>query len=141
MPKINNAKTIRVVVIGLMIDILAFTIILPLLPRLLDSYYSNPKKSILFSILLNYLGQLRNYISIGGVVKPDMDILLLGGFVGSLFSFLQFLSSPIIGKLSDQYGRRNVLLFSMVHLLNCIYMYVDWKRIVNACLDILCGFI
>jgi MFS family permease len=47
-----------------------------------------------------------------------MDIILFGGAIGSLFSFLQFVSSPWIGRLSDKYGRRKVLLWSMVILFN-----------------------
>lgn len=43
-----------------------------------------------------------------------MDIVLLGGALGSLFSVLQFIASPVIGKLSDVLGRRRVLLISMV---------------------------
>ena len=45
-----------------------------------------------------------------------MDIVLLGGALGSLFSVLQFIASPVIGKLSDMLGRRRVLLISMVTL-------------------------
>lgn len=44
-----------------------------------------------------------------------LDIVLFGGVVGSLFSLLQFISSPIIGRLSDYFGRRAVLLVSMVN--------------------------
>ena len=40
-------------------------------------------------------------------------MVLLGGALGSLFSFLQAIASPIIGKLSDKYGRRTALLWSM----------------------------
>ncbi len=36
------------------------------------------------------------------------------GLLGSLFSFLQFLSSPILGATSDVIGRKPVLLFTMV---------------------------
>ncbi|CAO3572373.1 unnamed protein product [Mortierella alpina] len=52
----------------------------------------------------------------GGAIKrpPKMDIVLLGGALGSLFSFLQVLASPVIGKLSDVMGRRRVLLISML---------------------------
>jgi MFS family permease len=34
--------------------------------------------------------------------------------VGSLFSLLQFIVSPIIGRASDRLGRRTVLLYTMV---------------------------
>ena len=40
--------------------------------------------------------------------------MLLGGFLGSIFSFCQFLVAPWIGILADKYGRRRVLLASMV---------------------------
>lgn len=40
--------------------------------------------------------------------------MLLGGALGSLFSLLQAIASPIIGTLSDRYGRRTALLWSMV---------------------------
>lgn len=38
---------------------------------------------------------------------PDNFIpVLFGGLLGSMFSFLQFVASPVIGGLSDRYGRR-----------------------------------
>jgi len=40
--------------------------------------------------------------------------VLFGGIIGSLFSFLQFFSSTLCGAASDRYGRRAVLLVSMV---------------------------
>jgi MFS family permease len=40
--------------------------------------------------------------------------VLLGGALGSLFSLCQAIASPIIGALSDRYGRRTALLWSMV---------------------------
>lgn len=46
-------------------------------------------------------------------ISDRYDVVLLGGALGSLFSFLQALASPLIGKLSDKYGRRKALLWSM----------------------------
>jgi predicted MFS family arabinose efflux permease len=46
-------------------------------------------------------------------IDSRYDIVLLGGALGSLFSFLQALASPVIGALSDKYGRRRALLVSM----------------------------
>jgi len=48
-------------------------------------------------------------------------VVLLGGLMGSLFSTLQFLVSPYIGGLSDRYGRKKILLLTMVgNLLSAI---------------------
>lgn len=47
-------------------------------------------------------------------INDRYDIVLLGGALGSLFSLLQAVASPIIGTLSDRYGRRTALLWSMV---------------------------
>jgi MFS family permease len=38
--------------------------------------------------------------------------VLFGGLLGSLFSALQFVASPVVGALSDVYGRRPVLLLT-----------------------------
>lgn len=35
------------------------------------------------------------------------------GFIGSLYGGFQFLSSPIMGKLSDKFGRKKILLLSL----------------------------
>ncbi|CAB4063634.1 Major facilitator superfamily domain-containing protein 10 [Lepeophtheirus salmonis] len=44
----------------------------------------------------------------------EFNSVLFGGCLGSLFSFLQFISSPIMGSLSDHYGRRPLLLVSTI---------------------------
>lgn len=46
-------------------------------------------------------------------INSKYDIVLLGGALGSLFSLLQAIASPLIGRASDKYGRRKALLWSM----------------------------
>ena len=36
------------------------------------------------------------------------------GFLGSMYSFLQFLGSPIVGALSDVYGRKPLMIICLV---------------------------
>lgn len=48
--------------------------------------------------------------------RPDMKHNLFTGVIGSLFSMLQFLASPIMGAASDVYGRKPVLVISMVKI-------------------------
>ena len=40
--------------------------------------------------------------------------VLFGGLLGSLFSFLQFIASPIIGGLSDRFGRKPLMIGTCV---------------------------
>ncbi|KAF8943827.1 hypothetical protein BGZ47_005018 [Haplosporangium gracile] len=124
-------KVTRIVFTALLLDILAFTIILPLFPRLLQ-FYRDSEHGDQTSLLAWSLSRLTEFQSAIGLndaktpssssIKrpPKMDIVLLGGALGSLFSILQFIASPIIGKLSDILGRRRVLLISMLgNLISC----------------------
>ncbi|KAI8822999.1 major facilitator superfamily domain-containing protein [Fimicolochytrium jonesii] len=106
-------KTLTTVFVALLIDILAFTIILPLYPRILEHYdkVDGGDKTSLYYQMHGLVQRFRQSIGVSG---QGFDIILFGGALGSLFSFLQFVSSPVIGKLSDRYGRRTVLLTSMI---------------------------
>jgi predicted MFS family arabinose efflux permease len=61
--------------------------------------------------ILHYLNAYKKAFAVP--INQKYDIVLLGGALGSLFSFLQAIASPIIGKASDKYGRRTALLWSM----------------------------
>ncbi|KNC99675.1 uncharacterized protein SPPG_05058 [Spizellomyces punctatus DAOM BR117] len=106
-------KTLTTVFCALLIDILAFTIILPLFPRLLEHYeqVDGANESSTYFRMRTVIQSFRDMLGVSG---SRLDIILFGGALGSLFSFLQFISSPIIGRLSDKYGRRSVLLLSML---------------------------
>lgn len=71
----------------------------------------NVKQTTLYYAMRNVVQRFRETLGIKGT---RLDIVLFGGALGSMFSFLQFVSSPVIGRLSDKYGRRTVLLVSMV---------------------------
>lgn len=43
-----------------------------------------------------------------------MTTVLFGGLLGSLFSFLQFINGPILGALSDHYGRKPIIICSLI---------------------------
>ena len=45
---------------------------------------------------------------------PLADAALYGGVLVTAFAFMQFLFGPIIGSLSDRYGRRPVMLISLL---------------------------
>lgn len=107
----SNRKILVITFIALLLDLLAFTAILPLFPRILEYYVETQKEDGLFGVLMKIVHRAKN--SIGGT-KSDLEIVLFGGLLGSIFSFLQFVSSPFIGVASDKWGRRPVLLICTI---------------------------
>lgn len=57
-------------------------------------------------------------------IDSRYDIVLLGGALGSLFSLLQAVAAPVIGRLSDRHGRRKALLWSMMGNLISVALWV-----------------
>ncbi|KAF8591415.1 MFS general substrate transporter [Ramaria rubella] len=112
-----------VVFLSLVLDLFAFTIPLPLFPRLIEWYTkresSNPHGFL--SQTLSVVSSLRGFFYNPSENSQKWDIVLLGGLMGSIFSTLQFLVSPYIGGLSDRYGRKKILLLTMIgNLLSAI---------------------
>ncbi|XP_027206946.2 major facilitator superfamily domain-containing protein 10 isoform X1 [Penaeus vannamei] len=105
----NGSKMQKVMFISLLLDLLGFTVILPLFPALLE-YYSRNDSSGLYSTLLSWIVAFQEAIGI----PSKFHSVLFGGLLGSLFSLLQFLSSPITGALSDVYGRRTVFICTLI---------------------------
>lgn len=111
MESTSNKKIapVYIVFISLLLDLLAFTMILPLLPSLLDHYKSNDSTGV-YSWLS---GKVRYFQEIVGA--PDkFNNVLFGGFLGSMFSFLQYLTSPLYGSISDVVGRKAVMITCLV---------------------------
>ncbi|KAL8286129.1 hypothetical protein RQP46_004617 [Phenoliferia psychrophenolica] len=159
-PQLAPGKVVRIVFIALVCDLLAFTMPLPLFPRLINDFVEKetaagftvslcalvrsltpdsrlgsyvsltrpatpnapiPQNATLLSHTLSFVRTVRktlfSYSSLAPlseVANSRWDLTLLGGLLASLFSLCQFIISPHLGALSDRYGRRPVLLFSMV---------------------------
>lgn len=131
---------------------LSFTFILPLFPKLLEFYRnaeapldaSAPASKTLLSGVLGYLNAYK--AAFARPIESRYDIVLLGGALGSLFSYatrffcwrmsspvltfcvpfslLQAFASPIIGHLSDRHGRRTALLASMAGNILSVLLWV-----------------
>jgi len=76
---------ISFIFITLLIDVTGLGIIIPVLPKLIEELT-------------------------GGSIS---DASAIGGWLTATYAALQFLFSPILGGLSDRYGRRPVLLISL----------------------------
>jgi len=107
----------RVVFLSLLLDLFAFTIPLPLFPRIIEWYTvrESTYPNGFLARTLHLVSGTRNFLSRTPAKNPQKwDIVLLGGFMGSIFSALQFFVSPHIGSFSDKYGRKRVLLVTML---------------------------
>ncbi|KAK3621041.1 hypothetical protein LTR56_023035 [Elasticomyces elasticus] len=110
----RRKQVLRVLFISLLLDLISFTFILPLFPKLLE-FYRNTEIERSGTVLSRILYGLNTYKnSFSKPINDRYDIVLLGGAMGSLFSLCQAIASPFIGTLSDRYGRRTALLWSMV---------------------------
>ena len=83
----SNSRTpaLSFIFITILIDCIGFGVIIPVMPTLI--------------------------MDLGHVVNSEAS--RLGGYLLFAFAGMQFLCSPIMGGLSDQYGRRPVLLASL----------------------------
>lgn len=140
----KRKQILRVILISLLLDLvgarnltkrtttndsqISFTFILPLFPKLLEFYRNlEPANSPSSqnTVLNRILAGLNTYKqSFSRPISDRYDIVLLGGALGSLFSFLQAIASPIIGRLSDRYGRRTALLWSMAGNIASVALWV-----------------
>ncbi|GAB1312209.1 Major facilitator superfamily (MFS) profile domain-containing protein [Madurella fahalii] len=126
----TRKRVLRVIFFSLLLDLISFTFILPLFPKLLEFYRNAeapvdsaaPPSKTLLSSLLGYLNAYK--AAFARPIDSRYDIVLLGGALGSLFSLLQAIASPVIGRLSDKYGRRTALLASMAGNILSVLLWV-----------------
>ncbi|CAF0792523.1 unnamed protein product [Adineta ricciae] len=109
-----KSNVVNILFFSILIDFLEFTIILPLLPKILTYYGSetNSQQDTLYERTISFVQFVRDLT--GAPNDAKWNSVLFGGLVGSLFSLLQFFSSTLCGIASDRYGRKPVLLLSMI---------------------------
>jgi MFS family permease len=87
------------------IDMMGFSVIFPLFPDTLKFYLSQGNDEVLYffiSIVERFFATQNN----------PYFIVLFGGLIGSIYAVLQFIFSPIWGKISDIKGRKTILIFT-----------------------------
>jgi MFS family permease len=107
----QKRSSLGIIFLTLFIDLVGFSIIFPLFPEMLDHYFKVEAEDSAFRRLHDLLEGFA-----GGEdaeARRRFTAVLFGGFLGSLYSTLQFLFAPVWGSLSDRIGRRPVLLYSI----------------------------
>lgn len=110
-----NKRSLAILFLTLFLDLVGFSIIFPLFPAMLEYYLPNGAGDA------TWLGQvMAHLVSLSqqsGASNPNfMATVLFGGLMGSLYSILQFIFAPIWGAYSDRYGRRPILLLTILGL-------------------------
>lgn len=85
------------ILITLLIDVIGFGIIIPVIPKLIVVLIHGQKALYNTTLSKAYLSEASDY----------------GGWLLFAYAVMQFIFSPVLGNLSDRYGRRPVLLFSL----------------------------
>lgn len=88
-----EGKVLPIVLFTVFIDLLGVGILIPVIPQLL----ANPASKF--------------YLLPAGWSYKDGLILL--GFLTAIFPFMQFIATPLLGQLSDRYGRKRILAISL----------------------------
>ena len=98
-------KGLSIVFLTIFIDLVGFSIIFPLFPEMLDYYLAQEVAKGTPGILAQLIEKIPNRTEHG----LDLRTVLFGGLLGSLYSLLQFIFSPIWGARSDRKGRKHIL--------------------------------
>lgn len=109
---VSERRVIIVIFLGLLLDLLAFTLLLPLLPGLLESH--GRERDPLYGSWQRGVDWFAT--AIGMPAEKRYNSVLFGGLIGSVFSLLQFFSAPLTGAASDYLGRRPVMMLSLTGL-------------------------
>ncbi|PIP92467.1 MAG: ferrochelatase [Bdellovibrio sp. CG12_big_fil_rev_8_21_14_0_65_39_13] len=112
-PLSDNAKSsLKIVFLTLFLDLVGFSIIFPLFPALADYYLKTDRDNFFLRLIFD---SIQTWTSAGET--NFNSLVLFGGALGALYSFLQFVAAPIWGTISDRIGRRPVLLISVFGLM------------------------
>ncbi len=83
----NSSKSAAIgfIFVTLLIDVIGLGIIIPVIPKLIEE-----------------------------LIQGDIsEAAKYGGWLGFAYAFVQFIFSPLVGNLSDKYGRRPIILISL----------------------------
>ncbi|KAF0240487.1 MAG: TCR/Tet family MFS transporter [Sediminibacterium sp.] len=112
----GKKAAIGFIFITLLIDVIGFGLIIPVMPKMIEQLLGNSS----ISLASQY-----------------------GGWLTFAYAIMQFLFAPVLGNLSDQYGRRPVLLFSLFgfgvdYLFLCFAPSIEWL-FVGRCISGITG--
>lgn len=94
------------IIVTVFIDMMAFAVIMPSMPYLVAELL-NGKDAVLQAKAMAAAGNLKPLETMLSDAAP------WGGYITTVYAVMNFLVAPILGGLSDRFGRRPILLVSM----------------------------
>lgn len=116
----ETKKTLKLVFLTIFLDLLGFSIILPLFPTLAKHYLTTDGDNYFLKLIFGSIQTIANYTQGSSIFS---SIVLFGGILGAIYSVLQFIAAPMWGALSDRIGRRPVLITSLIGM---AFSYLIW---------------
>ena len=102
MKKSKKQAAVGFIFITVLLDVIGWGIIIPVIPNLIKE-----------------------------LINGDIsEAAKYGGWLTFAYAITQFIFAPVIGNLSDKYGRRPVLLISLFGFLSCLF-YSQRKVVLN----------
>ena len=111
-PEAKNS--LKIMFLTLFLDLVSFSIIFPLFPALAKHYLAVDPDNIFLVGIFETIHQW--FTMTDGDPLSMRSVVLFGGALGALYSFLQFVAAPLWGSLSDRIGRKPVLMISIFGL-------------------------
>lgn len=118
-PALAKPAALGTIFLIIFIDLVGFSVVFPLFPAMLDYYFAREGHAGLLGVVLDFLRRFEG----AGAGSGHFTAVLFGGFLGSLYSLLQFVFAPIWGSLSDRFGRRTILLYTVF---GTAFSYLLW---------------
>ncbi len=113
-------SVVKIVFLTLFLDLVGFSIIFPLFPAMINHYLAVDPNNFFMTMILKVISTITLWGGVDDLVSP---VVLFGGILGALYSFLQFMMAPFWGSLSDRLGRKRVLTISVAGI---ALSYVLW---------------
>lgn len=118
--KHSNKSILKIIFLTLFIDLMGFSIIFPIFPQIAKYYLAHDGGNLILRGIFSLIELWQGFASHGSFLN---SMILFGGIGGSIYSLMQFIFSPIWGRLSDRIGRRPVLLMTS---LGNVFSYLLW---------------
>lgn len=113
-------STLKIVFLTLFLDLIGFSIIFPLFPKLVEHYLKVDQNNVFLKGILSFSAYM---VGADPSEFHYSQIVLFGGVLAGIYSLLQFLFAPFWGKLSDRIGRKPILILSLSGI---ALSYVVW---------------